>query len=71
MSTGYIQMLRQRIMDVVIIGGRFDDGLSTSVALGDVVEVRVPDANLFDDLTGLIHYCYLCVSLVNVNSKVH
>jgi len=34
-------MLRQRIVDVVVIGGRFDDGLATSVPLGEVVEVRV------------------------------
>jgi hypothetical protein len=29
------------------------------------------DANLFDDLTSLIHYCHLCVPFVNINSKIH
>ena len=33
---------------------------------------RMPlDANLFDDLTSLIHYCHLCVSFVDINSEVH
>ncbi|AAV44492.1 unknown (plasmid) [Haloarcula marismortui ATCC 43049] len=57
-------MFRQRIVDVVVIAGRFDCGFSTSVSLGEVVEVRVLDANLFDDLTSLIHYCHLCVPFV-------
>jgi hypothetical protein len=64
-------MFRQRIVDVVVIGGRFNDDLGTSVPLGEVVKVRVLNANLFDDLTGLIQYCHLCVSLVNINSKVY
>jgi|AntDeeMinimDraft_4_1070355.scaffolds.fasta_scaffold00975_3 hypothetical protein len=38
-------------MDVVVIAGRFKRGFGPSVLLGKVVEVRVFDANLFDDLT--------------------
>jgi hypothetical protein len=45
--------------------------LGTNIPLGDVVEVHVLDANLFDDFTSLVQYCHLCVPLVNVNSKVH
>ena len=64
-------MLRQRIVDVVVIAGRFDCGLGTSVPLGEVVEVRVLDADLFDYLTSLIHYCHLCVPFVDIDSEVH
>ncbi len=44
MCNSYIQMVRQHIVDVVIIGGRFNDDFSTSVLLGKVIEVRVGDA---------------------------
>jgi hypothetical protein len=64
-------MLGQRIVDVVVIAGRFNRGLCASIPLGEVVKVRVLDANLFDDLSSLIHYCHLCVPFVDVNSEVH
>jgi hypothetical protein len=64
-------MFRQRIVDVVVIAGRFECSLSASVPLGELVEVRVFDANLFDDLTSLVHYCHLCVPFVDIDSEVH
>jgi hypothetical protein len=41
MSNSYIQMLRQRIADVVVIAGRLNCGLCASVPLGELVKVRV------------------------------
>ena len=64
-------MFRQRIVDVVVIAGRLKRGLCASVSLGKLVEVRVLDANLFDNLSSLIHYCHLCVPFVDINSEIH
>ena len=71
MGDGHIQVLGQRIVDVVVVGGRLKHGLCAGVPLGEVVEVRVLNANLFDDLPSLIHYCHLCVPFVDVDSEVH
>ena len=58
-------------MDVVVIAGGLDHGVGSSVSLGKFIKVRVLDANLFDDLTSLIHYCHLRVPFVDINSEVH
>jgi len=34
-------MLRQRIVDVVVVAGRLNCGVCTSVPLGELIEVRV------------------------------
>ena len=41
-----------------------------SIRLGEVGEVRVFDANLFDDRPGLIHYCHPCVPFVDVGPEI-
>lgn len=39
---------------------------------GEVTEeVRVLDANLFDDLTSFVYYCYLCVPFVDIDTEVY
>ena len=43
-------------MDVVVVASCLKFGLGASVLLGKVEEVRVFDANLFDDLTVMIQY---------------
>jgi len=66
MGNSHIQMFRQRILYVVVIAGRINRGLRASVPLDEVVEVRVLNANLFDDLSSRIQYCNLCVPFVDV-----
>ena len=71
MSNGHIQMLRESIMDVVVVAGCLNCGFCSSILLGEFVEVRVLDANLFNDFPSFIYYCHLCVPFVDIDSEVH
>ncbi len=55
---------------MVVIADRLDCSLCASVPLGQLVEVRVLDTNLFDDLSSLIRYYHLCVPFIDINSEV-
>jgi hypothetical protein len=53
-SNHYLEILVEGIVDRVVVAGRFDHCLRACIFLGDLIEIRVFDANLSVNLTIIV-----------------
>lgn len=61
--------VQRRVVDRVVVAGRFDGRFSAGVLLGEFVKVRVSDANLVVNLVIVVQYNHVRFVFVDVDTE--